>query len=507
MITPPGLPAGCPPWFEHPGARAWTCAPAGAEAQAFHAGLPDYAPTSLTQVPDLAAELGVGRVFVKDESARMGLPAFKVLGASWAVHQVLERQPTTGELTLVTATDGNHGRAVARMARLFGQRAHVFVPRGVHPTAVAAIAAEGARVTEITGTYDEAVRLAAEAASQPGTALVQDAGWPGYVQVPTWIVEGYSTLFKEVDEQLADAGAAGPALVVIPAGVGSLAQAGITHYRSRPDSSPAAMLTAEPGAAACVLASLVRGELDTISTSQTIMAGLNCGTPSVLAWPYLRDGLDAAVAVADADSAAAARDLAGFGIPAGPCGAAALAGGRAALTGEGAEARRASLAIRRDATVVLLSTEGSAANPVPPGTDRAPATPILDLPYPGQAGTVEVTVGRARSGHGGDRTGVEGLGAVRAHRHDRDDMAARGMPGLDGRPARRRPLVAPLPHGRDHVPEIAALAGEPVLRPRRVLGVSHPLEDPAVDEVVQPLGQDVAGDPEPGLEVIEAGHA
>ena len=301
----------------------------------------------------------------------MGLPAFKVLGASWAVHQVLSRLPAADALTLVTATDGNHGRAVARMARLFGQRAHVFVPGGVHPTAVAAIAAEGAQVTEIAGTYDEAVRLAAEAAGKPGTALVQDAGWPGYEQVPTWIVEGYSTLFAEVDAQLAEAGVAEagvaePALVVIPAGVGSLAQAAITHYRSRPDSRATALLTAEPGAAACILASLVRGELGTISTSETIMAGLNCGTPSMLAWPYLRDGLDAAVAVADADSAGAARDLARYGIPAGPCGAASLAGARAALTGQGAEARRASLAVRPDATVVLLSTEGSAANPVPP---------------------------------------------------------------------------------------------------------------------------------------------
>ena len=208
MIIPPGLPAGCPPWFEHPAAD-WTCAPAAAEAKAFHAGLPGYAPTPLTEVPALAAELGVGRVLVKDESARMGLAAFKVLGACWAVHQVLSRRPADGALTLVTATDGNRGRAVARMARLFGRRAHVFVPRGVHATAVAAIAAEGAQVTDIAGTYDEAVRVAAEAARQPGTALVQDAGWPGYEQVPTWVVEGYSTLCSEVDVQLSGPGGCG----------------------------------------------------------------------------------------------------------------------------------------------------------------------------------------------------------------------------------------------------------------------------------------------------------
>ena len=355
---------------------------------------------------------GVGRVFVKDESARMGLPAFKVLGASWAVHQVLSRRPAGDALTLVTATDGNHGRAVARMARLFGQRAHVFVPGGVHPTAVAAIAAEGAQVTEIAGTYDEAVLLAAEAADEPARALVQDAGWPGYEQVPGWVVEGYSTLFAEVDAQLSEAGVAQPALVAIPAGVGSLAQAGVIHYRSRPDSRTTALLTVEPGAAACVLASLIRGELGTISTSETIMAGLNCGTPSMLAWPYLRDGLDAAVAVADADSATAARDLAGYGIPAGPCGGASLAGARAALTGEGAEARRASLAIRPDATVVLLSTEGSAANPVPLSlmalisaygirARRVRSKSPSDAPGPGTAVTERASRGSPQCEHTG----------------------------------------------------------------------------------------------------------
>src|SRR5438034_2983027 len=168
MITPPGLPPGCPPWFARPAARAWTCAPAPvAETRAFHARLPGYAPTPLTEIPAVAAELGVGRVFAKDESARMGLAAFKVLGASWAVHQVLSRRDAAGPVTLVAATDGNHGRALAWMAGLLGQRAHVFVPSGVHPTAVAAIAAEGAQVTEITGSYDDAVRLAAKAAGEP----------------------------------------------------------------------------------------------------------------------------------------------------------------------------------------------------------------------------------------------------------------------------------------------------------------------------------------------------
>jgi diaminopropionate ammonia-lyase len=337
-------------WYTRPDARSWTCAPASRDVRDFHAGLPGYAPTPLREVPPLAAELGVRRVFVKDESARLGLPAFKALGASWAVHRLLAEQP--GTRRLVTATDGNHGRAVARFAAQHGRSALVFVPSGVHPAAVAAIAAEGAEVTEVSGSYDEAVRAAASAAEAPGAVLVQDTAWPGYGRIPGWIVEGYSTLFAEIDEQLAEP----PDLVVVPAGVGSLAQAAVTHFRGKPAST--ALLTVEPDTAACVLASLRQGDVVTVPTGTTTMAGLNCGTPSGLAWPYLRDGLDAAVAVSDEDSARATGDLAALGIAAGPCGAAALAGARAALRDD---ERRAALGPA--GVVALLSTEGAAANP------------------------------------------------------------------------------------------------------------------------------------------------
>ncbi|MEV5121885.1 diaminopropionate ammonia-lyase [Streptomyces decoyicus] len=364
---PSSLPAST--WFTHPDARNWSCPPVRDDVPGFHASLPDYAPTPLLELPTLAAELSVGRVFVKDESSRLGLPAFKALGASWAVHRTLaertERQGDGPPVTLVAATDGNHGRAVARVARRLGQRAHVFVPQGVHPTAVAAISAEQARVTEVAGHYDEAIRQAADAvADTPDAILVQDTAWPGYERIPAWIVEGYSTLFAEVDTQLAAAGAELPDLVVVPAGVGSLAQAAVIHYRSRPAGSvPAALLAVEPDTAAGVLASLTHQEPRTVPTGKTTMTGLNCGTPSALAWPYLRDGLDAAIAVTDAEGARAARDLAALGVSSGPCGAASLAGVRAALTGDGADDRRASLALGPASTLVLLSTEGTAANP------------------------------------------------------------------------------------------------------------------------------------------------
>lgn len=370
-----------PSWFARPAARSWTCASGPAEVRRFHAALPGYAPTPLTELPRLAAELGVGRIFVKDESSRLGLPAFKALGAFWAVHRILAERAAEGReraevregaegragITLVTATDGNHGRALARAGRENGLRTRVFVPSGVHPAAVAAIEREGAEVVRVAGPYDEAVRQAAEAARAADTVLVQDTAWPGYERIPGWIVEGYSTLFAEIDEQLAAAGAGAPGLVTVPVGVGSLAQAAVTHYRGRPpaaDGRPGpALLAVEPEAAASLLESLTRGEPVTVPTGETAMAGLNCGTPSALAWPFLRDGLDAAVAVGEADAARAMADLGALGVPSGPCGAASLAGLRAALSGPDAVARRAALGIGPESTVVLLSTEGREANP------------------------------------------------------------------------------------------------------------------------------------------------
>ena len=338
----------------------------------FHAGLPGYVPTPLIDVPALATALRVGRVFVKDESSRLGLPAFKVLGASWAVLRVLSERagdvvtPTLADLRaslaskppveLVTATDGNHGRAVARMARLLGLAAHVYVPDVIDPAAAAAIPAEGAAVTTVVGSYDEAVRTAARAARQrPEAELVQDTAWPGYERVPAWIVEGYSTLFKEIDAQLIQNRVG---LAVVPMGVGSLAQAAVAHYRSRATVPATALLGVEPDTAACVLASLVAGRRTSVETAGTIMAGLNCGTPSSIAWPYLRAGLDAAVAVSDAEALRAVQQLRASGIAAGPSGAASLAGAIAALSGPGSNDRRAALGVGPDTVVVLLSTEG-----------------------------------------------------------------------------------------------------------------------------------------------------
>ncbi len=350
-------------WYADPDARAWTAAATPSrEARAFHQSLPGYAQTPLVSLPDLAAELGVGRVLVKDESSRLGLPAFKVLGASWACRQVLEEQPGA---TLVTATDGNHGRAVARMAAHFGVAAVVFVPSVMREQPAALIAGEGAEVVRVDGNYDEAVRTAAAFADEsPDRALVQDTAWPGYEQVPAWITEGYATMLHEVDAELGHP----PDLVAVPVGVGSLAEAVVTHYR-QPAAPHPCVLAVEPDTAACVLASLRAGSPVTVATAATVMAGLNCGTPSSAAWPVLRDGCDAAVAVSDSDALGAAADLGRLGVSSGPSGAATLAGVRAALS---EPAMRPALDLPRDADVILLSTE---ADRVTDTTHRPEAQP------------------------------------------------------------------------------------------------------------------------------------
>ena len=358
-------------WLVRPVARAWRCPAPEAGARAFHTSLPGYRPTPLVTMPDLAARWGVGAVVVKHEGSRFGLPAFKALGASWAVARLLADRAgldvpgvrlerlrdvaAQAPVTLVTATDGNHGRALARVGAWLRLPVEVLVPDVLSAAAEAAIAAEGARVTRVDGSYDDAVAAAARLTGQlPDAALVQDTAWDGYETVPAWIVEGYQTMLTELDEQLADQGLWPASLVAVPVGVGSLAQAVIAHAHSAPD--PVRVLSCEPDTAACVLASVAAGEPVSVPTAATVMAGLNCGTPSSLAWPYLRDGLDAAVAVSDEQARAAVTELAAAGIPAGASGAAALAGASACLDDPD---RRAALDLPADAVVVLLNTEAA----------------------------------------------------------------------------------------------------------------------------------------------------
>jgi diaminopropionate ammonia-lyase len=324
------------------------------EIRRYHECLPEYAVTPLIALPALAETLRLGAVLVKDESLRLGLPAFKMLGASWAVHRALQRSDRA-EPRLVTATDGNHGRAVARMAALMKLPATIVIPSGVSECAINLIRAEGAEVRILDVSYDDAVQQAAALAdADPDALLVQDTSWPGYEEVPQWIVDGYATLFDEAADQAAELGA-GIDLVVVPAGVGSLAHAAVTFGRSQPDCR---VVTVEPEVADCLRTSLAAGAVTTVPTGQTTMAGLNCGTPAYLAWPDLQRGLVGAVVVGDQAAAEAAAELAALGVDAGPCGAASLA----ALRILAVEPARSRFGLGPNARILLLNTEGSAAS-------------------------------------------------------------------------------------------------------------------------------------------------
>jgi len=310
----------------------------GADPRPFHRRLPGYAPTQLHDAPALAEPLGLARLSIKDESDRLGLPAFKILGASWAIYRLLTArlgdEPRWGDvyelraalaplgaLTLVAATDGNHGRAVARMAALLGYRAHIFVPAGTATARVNAIAHEGATVTVIEGTYDDAVAASASLAGND-VLVVSDTSWPGYTEIPRWVIDGYATIFAEVVEQLAAVGASPPDVVVVPMGVGALAAAAVEHAPMA-----AAIVAVEPVDAACGLASAVAGRpVEVPGPHRSIMAGLNCGNVSIVAWPVIQRGVDAYVTASDAAAEAAMRALAQEGITAGETGAAGLAG-------------------------------------------------------------------------------------------------------------------------------------------------------------------------------------
>jgi diaminopropionate ammonia-lyase len=315
------------------------------DARAFHETLPGYAVTPVHDLPDVARQLGLGAVLLKDESDRLGLPAFKVLGASWALERALAGGAHGRIDTLVTASAGNHGRAVAHVAAARGLRARVFLPARALPIRRAAIEAEGAEVVIVDGGYEEAVALAAEAARAPGAVELADVGASGPAE---WVIDGYATLFAEAADQ------ARVDLVVVPVGVGSLAAAAARFGAA----GGIPVIGAEPVTAACLAASLDRGIPTTIPTPGTTMAGLDCAEVSPAAWPDLRAGIAGTVAVSDDEAAAAMTQLAAAGLAIGESGAAPLAALRVLSRDPEAEALRRAVDLGEWSRVLLVATEG-----------------------------------------------------------------------------------------------------------------------------------------------------
>ncbi len=347
------------------------------QSLAFHRRLPGYAPTPLVNAPLLASRLGVGKIWIKDETRRFGLPSFKILGTSWALYRALvERLGTDVEpwdelqelvsrcarlrpLTLVAATEGNHGRAVAHLAALFGFEAHFFVPCDMAESRINAIKQEGAMITVVNGTYDDAVKRAAALESKQ-SLVISDTSWPGYEMIPRWVIEGYATILQEVDEELSRWQQRGPDLVIVQIGVGALAAAVVQHYRHPAVSSSVKIVGVEPTSAACALASMKAGRIvELADPPQSIMAGLNCSTPSLIAWPFLSTGIDFFVAIEDEWAKFGMRDLAMVGLAVGETGAAGLAGLAALLTNSPSQTMGNALRVDTSTHVLVICTEGA----------------------------------------------------------------------------------------------------------------------------------------------------
>jgi diaminopropionate ammonia-lyase len=339
-------------------------------AKAVITGWDGYAPTPLRDLPDIA---GLATVRIKDESTRFGLGSFKALGGAYAVgkllaaelaHQGVARSASSAELTdsqyadytsaitVTCATDGNHGRSVAWGAQRFHCRCVIFVHETVSQGRVDAIAAYGAQVERVRGTYDDAVRVANRAAKANGWIVVSDTSYAGYTEIPRDVMQGYRLMADEAADQW---NGSAPTHVFIQAGVGGAAASVSVQMRERFNPAPL-LIVVEPDRAACLLASARAGAVTTVHGDLgTIMAGLACGEPSLLAWQELERAAWAFQSISDNAAADTLRLLAGRGIPIGESGVAGLTGLRVAMSDPAAQA---ALRLDADSRVLVFGTEG-----------------------------------------------------------------------------------------------------------------------------------------------------
>lgn len=357
-----------------------------AQVRAFFQSFPQYAVTPLARLDGLAGRLGLGGLFVKDESWRFGLNAFKVLGGAFAMARYIagetgrdigemtydyltgdQLRRDFGQATFFTATDGNHGRGVAWAARQLGQKAVVHMPKGSAKMRFDNIAKEGAKVTIEELNYDDCVRLAAAEAEQTEHGVVlQDTAWEGYELIPSWIMQGYGCMAQEAVQQLRSLEVNRPTHVFVQAGVGCMASAVVGYYANLFPSDPPKFVIVEAESAACLYKGAMQGDGSPAIVGgdlPTIMAGLACGEPNILGWDILRNHADAFLACPDWVSARGMRVLAAplKGDPAvisGESGAVGMGVVEALMTDPAYGELKAALGLDRSSRVLLFSTEG-----------------------------------------------------------------------------------------------------------------------------------------------------
>ena len=358
-----------------------------AKARTFHESFPQYTKTPLTKLDHMAAYLGVKEIYLKDESYRFGLNAFKVLGGSFSMARYIAKETGRdvselpysvltsdqlreefGQATFFTATDGNHGRGVAWAANRLGQKAVVHMPKGSTQTRLENIAKEGAQVDIQEMNYDDCVRLAAKEADETERGvIVQDTAWDGYEEIPAWIMQGYGTMASESADQLRQMGINRPTHVFVQAGVGSLAGAVIGYYANLFPNDPPKFIVMEAQAADCLYRGALAGDgaprmVDGDLT--TIMAGLACGEPNTISWDILRNHVSAFVSCPDWVSARGMRML---GVPvkgdpvviSGESGAVGMGLIAALMENDEYQDLRQAIGLDRFSQVLLFSTEGN----------------------------------------------------------------------------------------------------------------------------------------------------
>lgn len=333
------------------------------DARSFHESLPTYQPTPLLQLPAMANRYGVRNIYVKDESHRFGLNAFKGLGPSYAVHEILQKRPEVK--VFCTATDGNHGRALAWAAKQSGREAVVYVPMDTTRPRIAAIEKEGARVEKLDAHYDQTCARAREESKKEGWQLVQDTAWEGYEEIPALIMSGYLTHFQELESSVHGLPEPAADVVFLQAGVGSWAASAVWYYLNRYGKHRPKIVVVEPAESDGILESFKQGRrTEPRGNLHSMMAGLNCGIPSSTAWEILQVGVDAVMRIEDGFSARAMRELfkpinTDPQIEAGESGAAGIGGFMALMTDNRFAKLKTALGLGEDTSVLFYNTEGA----------------------------------------------------------------------------------------------------------------------------------------------------
>ncbi len=355
------------------------------KARNFHKSFSEYKETPLVSLDHLAKKIGISGIYLKDESYRFGLNAFKVLGGSFAMGKFLadklgedisnlpyevitsdKVRDKLGDITFVTATDGNHGRGVAWTANRLKQKSVVYMPKGSSKTRLENIRAEGAEASITDMNYDDAVRLAAKYADEHNGVVIQDTAWEGYEKIPAWIMQGYGTMALEAEEQLKEKGIEKPTHIFVQAGVGSLAGGVQGFFASEFGEDCPKTVIVEANLADCFYKSAVANDGKARAVGgdmQTIMAGLACGEVNTIGWEVLKNHATAFVSCPDWVSAKGMRILGNplkgdTKVTSGESGAVTAGLLYEIMTNEDYKDLKEALELDENSKVLLFSTEG-----------------------------------------------------------------------------------------------------------------------------------------------------